>query len=96
MKVLALTVLLLAIGSLEAGIIKREAPNADQISQMFKSWIDTLQTGAQELANKFQNGEIQAQAGKWLEQTNSQTAPIKAEFEKIFEKILEAGRNFAQ
>ncbi|XP_075699858.1 apolipoprotein A-II [Rhinoderma darwinii] len=93
MKVLALTVLVLVIGSLEAGVVKREVPNAQQVSELVQSWYDTLKNSAQEWAQKIQNGELQAQAGQLLEQTKTQTEPFKTELEKIFAKIIEAGRS---
>ncbi|XP_040268376.1 apolipoprotein A-II-like [Bufo bufo] len=95
MKVLALAVLILAISGLEAGVVKREVPNAEQVSEFFNSWFETLKTNAEEWAKKIQNGEIQAQAGQVLEQTKTQTEPIKAELEKFFATILEAGKKIA-
>ncbi|XP_073493714.1 apolipoprotein A-II [Phyllobates terribilis] len=95
MKVLALTVLILVIGSLEAGIVKREVASAQQVSEILQNWFETFKTSIHEVAQKVQNGEIQAHAGQLLEQTKSQTDPIKEEIEKIFAKLVDAGKKLA-
>ncbi|XP_069806037.1 apolipoprotein A-II [Dendropsophus ebraccatus] len=95
MKVLALTVLILVIGSLEAGVVKREVPNADEVTKLFENFFETVKSSTQELVQKFQSGELQAQAGQLLEQTKAQADPYKTEIEKFFAKLVEAGKNLA-
>ncbi|XP_073422990.1 apolipoprotein A-II [Dendrobates tinctorius] len=95
MKVLALAVLILAIGSLEAGVVKREVASAQQVSELLQSWFETLKSSVHEVAQKVQNGEIKAQAEQFYEQTRSQTDPLKDEFEKIFAKLVDAGKKLA-
>ncbi|XP_069601700.1 apolipoprotein A-II [Ranitomeya imitator] len=95
MKVLALAVLILAIGSLEAGVVKREVTSAQQVSDLLQSWLETIKSSVQEVAQKVQTGELQAQAGQLYEQTKSQADPLKEEFEKIFAKLIDAGKKLA-
>ncbi|XP_077116661.1 apolipoprotein A-II [Ranitomeya variabilis] len=94
MKVLALAVLILAIGSLEAGVVKREVTSAQQVSDLLQSWLETFKSSVQEVVQKVQNGELQAQAGQLYEQTKSQADPVKEEIEKFFATLADAGRKF--
>ncbi|XP_066461983.1 apolipoprotein A-II [Eleutherodactylus coqui] len=97
MKVLALTVLILAIGSLEAGVVKREvAADMKQVTELFTTFFENLKTGTQDLITKIQNGELQSQAEQFFEQTKTQTEPLKTEMEKFFAKFAEVGKNLAK
>ncbi|MEE6491623.1 hypothetical protein FKM82_016303 [Ascaphus truei] len=92
MKVLALAVLLIAVSGLEAGVVKREVPNRDQLTQMFQSWAEIIKSSTQDWVSKVQTQDLQTQVGAYYEQTKAQVEPIMAELEKCLKDIIESTR----
>ncbi|XP_078526375.1 apolipoprotein A-II [Lissotriton helveticus] len=100
MKVLVFTFLLLAVTSLEAAVVKREAPNPmfgyDEISKAFTSLTDMLTSGTQDLVQKIQAQDLGTQAQTYFEKTQQQMEPLKTEFNKILENLVKMAKGLGQ
>ena len=87
MKVLALVVLVIAISGLEAGVVKREV-QPDPLQKL----TDYFQDIAKNLQDKFNTGEIPAQAQELLSQANAHTTSLTVQIQKFFDDILALGK----
>ncbi|XP_075049389.1 apolipoprotein A-II [Mixophyes fleayi] len=95
MKVLALVVLIFAISGMEGAVVKREVDQGlDKLAEFFQGWYESLKVSTQELKEKYDNGQLQAQAEGILEQTKDKAQPIKEEIEKLFSKLIEAAKQW--
>ncbi|KAM4662521.1 apolipoprotein A-II [Discoglossus pictus] len=92
MKVAALVVLIIAVTGLEAGVVKREVPNIEKLTEYFQSLADTFKTQTQEIFEKIKSGEVQTQAGQYLEQAKSQAEPLAAQWQKLFADFAEQAK----
>ncbi|XP_069073920.1 apolipoprotein A-II [Pleurodeles waltl] len=100
MKAFVLAFLLLAVSSLEAAVVKREAPNPipgfDEISKAFSLLGEMLTAGTQEWVQKIQAQDLHTQAQSYVEKTQQQLEPLKAEFNKILENIMKLAKGMGQ
>ncbi|KAM3920239.1 apolipoprotein A-II [Leptodactylus fuscus] len=95
MKVLALTILILAIGSLEAGLVKREVATADQLKETLTNFFESIASNTQQWFSSLKPDEIKAQAGQILAETRTKAEPITDEIQKYIAQLVEAAKKLA-
>ncbi|XP_069502715.1 apolipoprotein A-II-like [Ambystoma mexicanum] len=100
MKVFVVAFLLLAVSSLEAAVVKRQAqspiPGFDELSKMFSTWADVITTGTQDIIKQVQMEELQSQAQGFVDKSKTHMEPVKAEVNKFLEQIMKMLNNPGQ
>ncbi|KAG5843040.1 type-4 ice-structuring protein LS-12-like [Anguilla rostrata] len=86
-------VLALAIGSESVSVVKREAPELEQLTQYFQDLSATLTRTTQDIMEKLKAHELTGQAQAYIEDGRAQLQPLA---EKIQEQLKPLAANIEE
>ncbi|XP_007485040.1 apolipoprotein A-II [Monodelphis domestica] len=98
MKLLALTVLLLTICSLEGALVRREAQDQG-VQSIFSQYFQKLTDIGKDLAEKVKAPEVQTQVQQYFKKSQDQVIPLAqkalTDTMSFFSSLVEAGKKDA-